>query len=161
MVVSRNSGVPTSFTGPSMKAAPITGLGPSSYHGFRRHSSHGNCDASSRPRASDSFQSGFCTSSPRKDGNQKTLPFLPQQHRPAGRPAFCMGAASSSAPHRAIVRFNSSSFSSGHKENNPPALGIHKCAEEQRGSPQPNTTGREMQTIMGPVPSVWVCGAAL
>lgn len=135
-------GIPTSFAGPSTKAAPITGLG-CGYHGFRRHSSHGNCDASGRPRASGPLQSRFCTSSPRKDGNQKTFPFLPQQHRPAGRPAVGMGAAHSSAPHRTIVKFNSSSFSLGLKGNNPPAQ------PWEYTSVQRNKGGAHNQTPLG------------
>lgn len=91
--------------------------------------------------------------SPRKVGSQQTLSFLSQLHRPAEKPAIGMGAAHSSASHRAI-KLNRSYFSSGHKENNPPAQPWeHTSVQGNKGrAPQPNPTGRKMKATMGQCP---------
>ena len=76
------------------------------------------------------------------------LPFLSSRHRPAGRPAVGTGTTHSSAPPDPVkqqllffrTQWEQSFFST---------LGTHECAEEQRGSAQANSPGREMKAVTG------------
>lgn len=88
----------------------------------------------------------FCTSSARE---VETCSF-PCWHRPAGRLATGVGAAHSSAPHRATsIQEQLLLFRAQHERPSCSALGTHQRAQEQRESPQPNSTGRKMRAVMG------------